>query len=252
MEKIINDFYEIEIKDRLAIILMKRDVFKLLTARNESDLLFETLNTFHSDTQIKALLFLNKPGCYGEKIYASFLDEIILTKTEVEDLQVSNINDRHKRSEELYTLNRFVDYLVNYRKICFTVLSGSIVTPFFGVSMAIDIRYATSEMYFSLAHNNYGLHPSGGLPYFLIQQIGYNRAMEVLLSEQISAEKAFELGLINKIVPSVNFLELVINDIEKITNFKSCTLRRTKQLAIYSRNSLSDYFGYERKLLNLI
>ena len=252
MEKLINNFYDVEVKDSLAIIFFRKDVFQLLTMRNESDLLFESLNTLHSDKQIKALLFLNEPGCFGEKIYDSFLNDIISTEKEGKDLQVSNINDRHKRSVEIYTLNRFVEYLVNFRKICFTVLSGNIVTPFFGVSLATDIRYATPEMNFLLAHNKYALHPSGGLPYFLIQQIGYNKAMEVLLSEQISSEKALELGLINKIVPSDNFLDVVISDIEKVTKFHSCTLRRTKQLAAYTRNSLSDYFEYEGKLLNLI
>jgi enoyl-CoA hydratase/carnithine racemase len=252
MEKIISNFYEVEVKDSLVIIFFKKDVFKLLTTREGSDLLFKTLNNFHSDTQIKALLFINKPECFGEKVYDSFLNEIISTETEEKDHQVSNITDRHKRSKEIYTLNRFVEYLANYRKICFTVLSGGIVTPFFGVSLTMDIRYATPDMTFLLAHNKYALHPSGGLPYFLIQQIGYNKAMEVLLSNQISSEKALELGLINKIVPSENFLEGVINDIEIVTNLQSCTLRRTKQLAAYTRDSLPDYFEFEGKLLNLI
>ena len=75
--------------------------------------------------------------------------------------------------------------------------------------------------------------------------------MEVFLSNQISSEKALELGLINKIVPSENFLEGVINDIEIVTNLQSCTLRRTKQLAAYTRDSLSDYFKYEGSILNL-
>jgi len=162
-----------------------------------------------------------------------------------------SLTGKHGEGLGLNILNRFVNYLSNYNKLCFTVLSGGIVTPFFGISMATDIRYATPEMYFSLAHNKYGLHPSGGLPYFLIHRLGYNKAIELMFSERITAEEALELGLINKIVPKENLLDFVINDIEKITKLSSCTLRRTKQLSAYVRNSLSDYFTYESSLLNL-
>ena len=75
--------------------------------------------------------------------------------------------------------------------------------------------------------------------------------MELMFSEKISAKEALELGLINKIVPSENFLELVIKDIEKITQLRSCTLLRTKLLSKYAHNSLSDYFAYEASKLNL-
>ncbi len=106
-------------------------------------------------------------------------------------------------------------------------------------------------MYYSIAHNKYGLHPSGALPYFLITQLGYNRAMKIMFSENISAQEALNLGLINKIVSAENMLDEVLSDIKKITQFRSCTLRRTKQLSSYVRESLSDYFTYEETLLNL-
>ena len=75
--------------------------------------------------------------------------------------------------------------------------------------------------------------------------------MEIMFLEKISSKEALGLGLINKIVPGENFLELVIKDIEKITQFSSCTIRMTKKLFACVRNSLSDYFTYEGSLLNL-
>jgi len=251
MEKIINDFYEVEVNDSLAIIFIKKDVFRLITTGRDSELLLKTLDILQFDPKIKALLFLNTPDCYGEKVYDSFLKEIMLSFKESNDSEVSSFCEKNAKFREINILNRFVKYLANYKKLCFTVLSGSIVTPFFGASLATDIRYATPEMFFSFAHNKYGLHPSGGLPYFLTHQLGYNKAMEIMFSEKISSKEALVLGLINKIVSSGNLLDFVINDIEKITQFSSCTLRRTKQLSAYVRNSLSDYFTYEGSLLNL-
>ncbi|RLD76394.1 MAG: hypothetical protein DRJ10_13645 [Bacteroidetes bacterium] len=251
MEKIINDFYEVEVNDSLAIIFIKKDVFRLLTTGTESELLLNTLDILQFDPKIKALLFLNTPECYGEKIYDSFLKEIMLFNKESKDIEIPAFCNDMARHREINILNRFVQYLANYKKLCFTVLSGSIVTPFIGASLATDIRYATPEMFFSFAHNKYGLHPSGGLPYFLTHQLGYNKALEIIFSEKITSKEALKLGLINKIVPRENLVEFIINKIEKITQFRSCTLRRTKQLSAYAHNSLSDYFTYEGSLLNL-
>ena len=251
MEKIINKFYEIEIKNNLVIILIKKDVFELLTTVHDSDLLINTLKSFQSNTKIKALVFVNTPECYGEKVYDHFVKEIMLSFEEEDDCGMPDFWDKNVRFREIHILNRFVSFLANYNKLVFMAISGSVVTPFFGASLATDIRYATPGTYFSLAHNKYGLHPSGGLPYFLTQQLGYNKAMELMLSEKISAKKALELGLINKIVPSEIFLELVIKEIEKITQYRSCTLLRTKLLSKYAHNSLSDYFAYEGSKLNL-
>ncbi len=249
MKNTINNMFEVEVRDKVAIVLIKEDVFKLITTYHES--LFDSLNSFESDNQIKAVLFQNTPECYGEKVYESFLKENMVPFNKLEDFELPNFCNKNVRFRELNVLNRFIKYLVNYKKLCFTVLSGSVVTPFFGASLSTDIRYATPEMYYSLAHNKYGLHPSGALPYFLITQLGYNRAMKIMFSENISAQEALNLGLINKIVSAENMLDEVLSDIKKITQFRSCTLRRTKQLSSYVRESLSDYFTYEETLLNL-
>jgi len=245
MKKIITDFYEINKKGNIAIIFFKKNMFDLLSNREDSDLLFETLNSLKFDLDTKALLFINEPDCFGEQVYDSFLSKIMLEETKSDNTEMSNFYDKKSRYREINTLNRFVEYLVNYGKLCFTVLSGCVVTPFFGLTLATDIRYATPETFFSLAHNKYGIHPSGGLPYFLIHELGYNKAIELMFSENISAQKALELGLINKIVPKENYLESVINDIEKITKFPNSVLTRTKQLSSFVRKSLSDYLKYD-------
>ena len=240
--------FEVEVRDRVAIVLIKEDVFKLITTHHE--LLFDSLNSFESDNQIKAVLFLNTSECYGEKVYESFLKENMLPFNELEGFEMTDFCNKNVRFRELNILNRFIRYLVNYKKLCFTVLSGSVVTPFFGASLSTDIRYATPEMYYSLAHNKYGLHPSGALPYFLITQLGYNRAMEIMFSEKVSAQEALNLGLINKIVSGKKVLDLVLSDIKKITQNCSCTLRRTKQLSSFVYESLSGYFEYEASLFS--
>jgi len=245
MENLTTRFYEITIKEELAILFFKNNIFGLLCSRDHSDLLFQTLDNLQHDLKIKALLFLNEPGCYGEKVYDSFLGKLMYTETEHKDYKMLNFDTRKLSTRENIIINRFVKYISNYKKLCFTVLSGDIVTPFFGLSLATDIRYATTDMFFSLSHNKYGLHPSGGLPYFLIHQLGYSKALELIFSEKISAKDALKLGLITKIVPKDLFLDFVVNDIKKITKYNNSVLISTKRLSSYVRNSLSDYLEFE-------
>jgi len=249
MEKITSKFYDIEMVDRLVTITIKQDVFELLTNREYSDLLMERLNEYQSNPEIKALLFLNNLECLNEKVYDKFLIKNVGSEIKDNDFETPNFCDRKLRLKEINTLIRFVRYIANYKKLCFSVLSGNVVTPFIGAFLATDIRYATSDMSFSFAHNKYGLHPSGGLPYFLINQLGYNKAIELMLQKGISAEQALDLELINKVFPNENTLELVIKDIEKLIQYSSCSLRRTKELSSFTRNSLSNYFNKETILL---
>ncbi len=251
MEDLINDYFEVKILDKIATIIIKKDVFKLLKSKDSSDLLFDSLRSLQRDTKIKALLFMNTPDCYGDKVYDIFIEKSIKSFKKNNTEELLEYQDCNERLKENRILNIFIKYLINYNKLCFIVLSGGIVTPFFSASLAMDIRYATPDMYFSLAHNKYGLHPSGGLPHFLIQQIGYNKAIELMLSDKVSAEMALELGLINQIVAKDKMLETVIKDIERIIEFPSCTLRRTKRLSNFVRNSLDDYFDFEASIWNL-
>ena len=245
MENLTTNFYEVTLRDELAIILFKNDVFELLCNRNNSDSFFEILDNLGEIHKIKALVFSNEPECLGEEAYDKFLSKIMFHEIKSKDSESSNFDDRNLRNKEIIVLNRFVEYISNYKKLCFSVLRGSIVTPFFGLSLATDIRYATPETYFSLAHNKYGLHPSGGLPYFLVHQLGHNKAIELMFSETISSKEALELGLINKIIPKDNFLDVVVDDIKKITKLNNSVLNSTKRLSSYTRNSLSDYLEYE-------
>ena len=122
MEKIINNMFEVEVRDRVAIVLIKEDVFKLITTYH--GLLFDSLNSFESDNQIKAVLFQNIPESFGEKVYKNFLKENMLPLNELEDSELSNFCNKNMRFRELNILNRFIKYFINYKKLIFSLLSG--------------------------------------------------------------------------------------------------------------------------------
>ena len=117
MKNLTTNFYEVNINDEIAILLFKNDMFDLLCNRDNSDLLFDTLGSLEKDKNIKALLFLNEPECFGEKAYDIFLSTIMYSETKSKESETSNFNERNLRIKEIIILNRFVEYISNYSKL---------------------------------------------------------------------------------------------------------------------------------------
>jgi 2-(1,2-epoxy-1,2-dihydrophenyl)acetyl-CoA isomerase len=73
-----------------------------------------------------------------------------------------------------------------------------------GCSLALccDLILAAESAYFLLAFVNIGLVPDGGSSLFVPTRVGFARANELsMLGERLSAPKALEWGLINRVVP---------------------------------------------------
>ena len=70
------------------------------------------------------------------------------------------------------------------------------------VALACDLRIASAKARFGQPEINLGLIPGGGATQRLSKAIGLIQAKEwILTGEIVSAEEAFKLGLVNKVVP---------------------------------------------------
>ncbi|MEO8925547.1 MAG: enoyl-CoA hydratase/isomerase [Caulobacteraceae bacterium] len=101
--------------------------------------------------------------------------------------------------------NPFVTLLRDFPMPIVTAVNG--VAAGIGCSLALmgDIVLAAESAYFLQAFRRIGLVPDGGSTYLLPRLIGRARAMEMaLLGEKISAAKALEWGLINRVVPDAD------------------------------------------------
>jgi enoyl-CoA hydratase/carnithine racemase len=141
--------------------------------------------------------------------------------------------------------------MANIHCLVVSGLQGTVVTPFVGTAMVADFRYASENAVFSMAHNRHGLHPSGGLPFFLSSYLHHSKALEMMMGENILAKDALDLGLINKLLPNEDFIEQLVKEIQPYLKLPICTIRDTKRLTNFSRKALGEYFEYEGSLLNL-
>jgi enoyl-CoA hydratase/carnithine racemase len=251
MENIERSSFTTSIEDNVAVITINEGVFDLVTDINESNILIDFIKETEGIPDIKALFVVNGPGYYNAEEYNEFITKILGPQDDCGEHSPPRFAEKDVRFREINILNKIIKVLSEYRKLCFAGINGDVVTPFIGACLSMDIRYATEGSSFIMAHNKYGLHPSGALPFFLSQYIHHSRALEIQFRDEFSVEEALALGLVNKIFPADNFKKRCMHEIQHFIKCENSTISVTKRLTNYTRKALAEYFLYEASLLNL-
>ena len=244
-------FYDVYVQDEIAILLIKDKVFDFITDVQMSDRLIDFIRQIDHNPDIKAFVYLNDRESFTEENYERFIKRILKNDHVGRDCDPPSYAERNVRFREINVLNNIIKTIAGLQKLVIAGLNGTIVTPFFGASLVADFRYASEDAVFSMIHNKYGLHPSGGLPFFLSSYLHHSKALEIQMTDRFDVNHAKELGLITKILPLENFMEQLIQEVRDFTGIKYCSLRDTKRLTNFYRKSLADYFDFEAELLNL-
>lgn len=81
-------------------------------------------------------------------------------------------------------------------------INGAAYGAGFNLALACDLRIAAESASFSQSFVKVGLHPDWGGTYFLPRVVPSNLACEMFfLGDAINAERAAQLGLVNRVVP---------------------------------------------------
>ena len=103
----------------------------------------------------------------------------------------------------------------------------------FGLSLmlAADLALAADDAYFTLAYSNIALSPDGGGTWSLPRHVGLKRAMEIaLLGERFTANRAHELGLVNRLLPFADLPAETLKLARRLADGPSLALAHTKAL----------------------
>ncbi|MCK9399872.1 MAG: enoyl-CoA hydratase/isomerase family protein [Bacteroidales bacterium] len=246
-----NLYFDASIQDNLAVISFKSEAFELISSLNDSQVMMDFIRDADYEPSVKGLLLLNEPGCLGELAYDQFIRSILKEDDTLESKDYPVFLQKNVRFRQINILNKFIRFLSGYHKLVIVGLGCTMVTPFMGVALVADMRLASPYGVFSLAHRKYGLHPSGAIPFFLTHYLGHSKAIEIQLSDRISAEEAFRLGLVNQILPADDFTQNCIRYIQPyLDNYRS-TLSMTKRLNNFKHRWLQEYLDHESSLMNL-
>jgi len=117
------------------------------------------------------------------------------------------------------------------------------------ILQATDIRIASTNARFGLSEAKRGLVPAGGSLVRLARQIPYCKAMEILLlGNDMPAEEAHRIGLINEIVSAAELMPRAEALAHKLAENGPLALRKIKEAVLRTSGvALEQAFGIENE-----
>jgi enoyl-CoA hydratase/carnithine racemase len=107
------------------------------------------------------------------------------------------------------------------------------------MALACDLRVAAETSRFGLPQIHTGLIPWNGGTQRLTRLVGRGKALEMILTgETIDAREAYQVGLVNKVVPPKELMSTVTGMAREMASKGSIALRYTKE-AVYQGMDLT-------------
>jgi len=244
-----DDSFRAYLDEPAAVVNIKKNVLENLVDFDAGARLNSFYEMAREDRSVSALLVVNEEGSYGQRQYNRFLKRVAGRASDDMNLNLPKENKQVMRAREINMLQQMATRFVEFPKLLVLGLNQRVVTPMFGVSLAADFRFGTEDLSFSLAHMHYGLHPSGGLAFFLPRFVGQGKAIEMLMKGgEIKAEEALELGLVHDILPKEGFERAAVERTKALCEQDVAVISATKKLAYDFIPELKRHFEREYKI----
>jgi 2-(1,2-epoxy-1,2-dihydrophenyl)acetyl-CoA isomerase len=117
----------------------------------------------------------------------------------------------------------------------------------FNLALACDLRLASASATFSQSFVKVGLHPDWGGTYFLPRVVPTNLACEMFfLGDAINAERAAQLGIVNRVVPDADLATETLKLAERLREAPLKSIAAAKHAVYMSEeSSLERMLQYE-------
>jgi len=125
-----------------------------------------------------------------------------------------------------------------------------------GIEMALccDLRIASEDAWFGLPEVGLGIIPAAGATQTLPRVVGRARALEMLLTaDRIDARKAYDIGLVNRVVPGAQLLPAAQEMARKIISYNHTAVRYARQAVVRGLDlPLAEGLELEGRLADLL
>ncbi|MDA0768821.1 MAG: hypothetical protein BZY79_06670 [SAR202 cluster bacterium Casp-Chloro-G4] len=144
------------------------------------------------------------------------------------------------RSDALYDPEISTEDLYVYQAEIFKPLiaavNGFCLAQGGGLALASDIRIASDQAQFGWPQAKRGIGSVSG-PCMLAQKVPINLALEHLFTgDMISAERAYQIGMVNHVVPHEDLMDEVEKLIHKLKQNAPLPMRTIKEVAVRGQN----------------
>lgn len=173
----------------------------------------DALKEAEGDVAVRAIIIQGKP-------------EVFTAGNDLEDFLKNSSTEVGDRP-----VAQFMRALCSTTKPVIAAVAGNAVGIGTTMLMHCDLVYAAENAKFAMPFTQLGLCPEFASSMLFPAMVGYPRAAEkLLLGEAFSAEEAYDMGLISKVVPVAELNELAQVQAHKLVALPASSLRVTKRL----------------------
>jgi 2-(1,2-epoxy-1,2-dihydrophenyl)acetyl-CoA isomerase len=176
-----------ELRDAVAVVAMNDPETMNAVSESMGDALLRAVDRAQREARALVITTTSRGFCSGANLAEATVD----------------LNDPQRDVGALLETH-FNPLLLRLRSSSIPVVSavrGAAAGVGASLALAADIIVAGESAYFYMAFSRVGLVPDGGAAYLLSRTIGRVRALEMmLLGEKLPARKAFEWGLVTRLV----------------------------------------------------
>ena len=201
---------------------------------------------FRDDDELWVAVITGTDGCFmaGADL-KDYVPQITALAEEINRGEVTEI-DGCRLSDGTEAVLRNLDL---YKPVV-AAIDGPCVAGGMEMLGGVDIRIASDRATFGVLEPKRGLFAGGGTTARLPRQLPYAAAMEfLLLAEEVPAERALELGLLNAVVAPDEVLDTALDFARRIVVNGPLAVRATKESVVRGmKGTLRDAYKIESEL----
>ncbi|QGZ40916.1 enoyl-CoA hydratase/carnithine racemase [Pseudoduganella flava] len=197
--------------------------------------LADALNAAQGDNEVRAILLTGKP-------------EVFTAGNDLEDFMKTTATYTGAFADR--PVFQFMRALSGSAKPVVAAVGGLAIGIGTTLLMHCDLVYAGDSAKFSVPFSQLGLCPEFGSSLLMPLAGGHARAAEkLMLGEPFTAQEAYDMGIVSKVVPAAEVLEHARNQALKLVALPAGSIRTTKRLMTSTRKAqLEAVIAEESKL----
>jgi enoyl-CoA hydratase len=226
----------VETRDKVGLITINRpEAYNALNAEVLTELL-SALRKFDTDDKIGAMVVAG-----SEKVFAAGADIAEMAEASTVDMLTTGRID-------------LFDEIISIKKPIIGAVSGWCLGGGNELAMSFDLIVASERARFGQPEINLGVIPGAGGTQRLTKAVGKAIAMEMVLNNRhLTAEEALRFGLVNKVVPVEDYLEVAISLAGEIAKRAPLAIQAGKEMVNQSFEShLREGLADERRSFYLL
>ncbi|KQL49430.1 enoyl-CoA hydratase [Brevibacillus choshinensis] len=223
---------EVRVENKVGLIKMSRPDIRNAMVPELRRELHEALAQMEQDDQVNVLVLTGdgKAFCAGGDLGGM-------------NRKIDAVTGRKR----LLQSHELIRTILRLEKPVIAAVNGAAAGAGFSVALACDMIFAARSSFFVQSFVNVGLVPDLGAVHFLTSLLGPHRAKELMFTgDRVSAEKAQELGVVNRVMNDESLMEEVGAIAEKMAKGPAISMGLTKAMVNRSiLGQLHDTFEIE-------